>query len=348
MLAIMIRSTPMRYAVWNNKGGVGKSFLSFVLGTEVAHRHPERQVILIDMCPQANLSEIVLGGNGQGAQKLQKILSTKNRKTIGGYFDARIDSPQKRTNNEDSYLLRAHDYNARISRNLWIVAGDPSLELQAQVISQIGGQTLPQESWKNVRNWLKDLVESCIVKIGSDETVTVFIDCNPSFAAYTELAMMAAERLLIPCSSDGSSARAIDNIGALLYGIGVSNTYSDVDFKAMAKKFGMPLPLIHSVLLNRSTLYSKKASKAFGAMFDEIKRRAKKLQKTDPSRFVSKVINFKVVPDNHSVAIVCSHLGKPLYSIKPGQYQVHDTNPQVNDEPLDRYKDAVNELLASI
>src|SRR5687767_1763953 len=27
---------PMRYAVWNNKGGVGKSFLSFVLGTEVA------------------------------------------------------------------------------------------------------------------------------------------------------------------------------------------------------------------------------------------------------------------------------------------------------------------------
>jgi chromosome partitioning protein len=273
----------------------------------------------------------------------------KERKTVGGYFDARIDSPQRSTGKEDSYMLRAHKYNSHLPRNLWLIAGDPSLELQAQVISQIGGQTLPQESWKNVRNWLKDLIVASVEKVGAEDTVTVFIDCNPSFAAYTELAMIAAERLLIPCSSDGSSARAIDNIGALLYGIGVSNTYSDVDFKAKANKFNMPLPLIHSVLLNRSTLYSNKASKAFGAMFDEIKRRTRKLQKSDPSRFVpGKSINFKVVPDNHSVAIVCSHLGKPLYSIKPGPYKVHDTNPQVNDEPLDRYKTAVNELLASI
>lgn len=208
---------------------------------------------------------------------------------------------------------------------------------------------MPQESWKNVRNWLRDIVTACIAKLGSDDGATVFIDCNPSFAAYTELAMMASERLIIPCSSDGSSARAIDNIGSLLYGIGISSTYGDVDFKAKAQRFGMPLPVIHSVLLNRSTLYSQKASKAFGAMFEEIKRRAENLQKTDPSRFVAgKTINFQVVPDNHSVAIVCSHLGRPLYSIHPGHYNVHDTKPQVNDEPLDRYKDAVNALLTSI
>ena len=111
----------------------------------------------------------------------------------------------------------------------------------------------------------------------------------------------------------------------------------------------MALPVIHSVLLNRSTLYNKKASKAFGAMFDEIKKRTKRLQKTDPSIFFGNgSINFRVVPDNHSVAIVCSHLGKPLYAINPGHYPVHDTNPQVNDEPLDRYKEAVDELLASL
>jgi hypothetical protein len=62
----MIRSGAMRYAVWNNKGGVGKSFLSFVLGTEVAHRHPDKNVILVDMCPQANLSEIVLDPHTSG------------------------------------------------------------------------------------------------------------------------------------------------------------------------------------------------------------------------------------------------------------------------------------------
>lgn len=337
----------MRYAVWNNKGGVGKSFLSFIVGTEYAHRHPDEQVILIDMCPQANLSEIVLGGNGTGADRLQKILSAKGRKTVGGYFDSRIETPQKKNGRETAYLLSAREYNRNLSKNVWLIAGDPSLELQAQVISQIGGQTLPADSWKNVRNWLKDLITECVTLLGGDDRVLVLIDCNPSFAAYTELAMIAAERLIVPCSSDGSSARAIDNIAALLYGIGGS--YGDVDFNAKTIKFKMSLPIIHSVLLNRSTLYSKKASKAFGAMFNEIKRRVKKLQKSDPSRFVNgKGINFKVVPDSHSVAIVCSHHGLPLYKVTPRQYTVHDENPQVNDEPLNRYKEALDELLASI
>ena len=345
----VITSKGMRYAVWNNKGGVGKSFLSFILGTEVAHRHPEKHVILVDMCPQANLSEIVLGGNGTGAAKLESLLGSNDRRTVGGYFDSRIASPHRVTGSETSYLIQAYAENKNLPQNLWLIAGDPSLELQAQVISQIGGQTLPQDSWKNVHNWLKDLITSCIAKLGTNANVTVFIDCNPSFAAYTELAMVASERLIVPCSSDGSSARAIDNIGALLFGINVSGAYSGVDFKAKTDNFGMPLPVIHSVLLNRSTLYSKKASKAFGAMYDEIKKRTQKLQASDPSIFVAgSEITFQVVPDNHSVAIVCSHLGKPLYKITPGHYPVHDTNPQVNDEPLDRYKEAVDELIFSL
>jgi cellulose biosynthesis protein BcsQ len=323
--------------------------LSFIVGTEIANRNPSDHVILVDMCPQANLSEIVLGGNGKGAEKLEKLLGEKSRKTVGGYFDSRIASPHKKTRDESQYLLNAYENNKNLPKNLWLIAGDPSLELQAQVISQIGGQTLPQDSWKNVHNWLKDLISGCVAELGKPSEVSVFIDCNPSFAAYTELAMIASERLIVPCSSDGSSARAIDNIGALLYGVGTSGAYKGVDFKGKTKTFSMALPVIHSVLLNRSTLYNKKASKAFGAMFDEIKRRTRRLQKTDPSIFFgSKVLNFRVVPDNHSVAIVCSHLGKPLYSITPGHYKVHDTTPQVNDEPLDRYKEAVDELLASL
>jgi chromosome partitioning protein len=337
---------PMRYAVWNNKGGVGKTFLTFVLGTEVAFRRPDEHVVLVDMCPQANLSEIVLGGNGKGADQLEALLSESDRKTIGGYLDTRIASPHQATGQENDYLLLAKRYNSTLPANLWLVAGDPSLEIQAQAISQIGGQTLPPDAWKSVHNWLSDLVNAITKKLGAQKT-TVFIDCNPSFSAYTELAMMASERLIVPCSSDGSSARAIDNMGQLLYGFGASK-YGDVTFKAKSERFHMQLPVIHSILLNRSTLYSEKASKAFKAMFDEIKRRTERLKGVGPDRFVGGEVNFQVIPDNHSVAIVCSHLGKPLYQITPGQYPVHDTNPQVNSEPLDRYKKAVAELVASV
>lgn len=65
----------MIYGVWNNKGGVGKTFLSFILGAEYAKLNKDKHVILVDMCPQANLSEIVLGGNGKGESNLEKILS---------------------------------------------------------------------------------------------------------------------------------------------------------------------------------------------------------------------------------------------------------------------------------
>ena len=108
------------------------------------------------------------------------------------------------------------------------------------------------------------------------------------------------------------------------------------------------LPIIHSVILNRSTTYDQKASKAFGAMFDEIKKRTEKLREADPSRFVGAEATFKDVPDTHSVAIVCSHLGKPLYSISPGNYPVHSENPAVGKIPLERYQKAISELMEEI
>jgi cellulose biosynthesis protein BcsQ len=49
------------YAFWNNKGGVGKSFLCFVAATEYAAKHPDIDVYVIDLCPQANVSETLLG-----------------------------------------------------------------------------------------------------------------------------------------------------------------------------------------------------------------------------------------------------------------------------------------------
>lgn len=331
----------MIYGIWNNKGGVGKTFLSFTIALEYAHRNPEKKVVLVDMCPQANLSEIVLGGNGLGSTNLGTLLSTKRRRTVGGYFDERITSPHRVTGNETSYAIHACQYNERLPENVYLVCGDPSLELQAQVINQIGSQTLPPESWKNVHCWLKDLVFAIRDKF--DEGTQVFIDCNPSFSAYTELAIVASEKIIVPCSCDGSSARAIRNIGGLLYGL-YDSPYGDRVFAKVCERFGLSMPLIQAVVLNRSTQYSKKASKAFRAMFDEIRDVTKDFYKAYSAAFPSNGPKFVDVPDSHSVAIVSSHLGLPLYSLTPGKYEVHDENPQVNTEPLDRYKEAIDGL----
>lgn len=333
------------FAIWNNKGGVGKTYLTFAIASEYAYRHPDERVIVADMCPQANLSEIVLGGNGQGAATLGSLIS--QRKTIGGYFDKRTRSAHEITGSESSYLLKASDFNKNMPDNFYILAGDPSLEIQAPVINQLSAVALPAESWRNVHLWLRDLIVACAQYLGMDEAVC-FIDCNPSFAAYTELSLLAADQLIVPCSSDGSSARAVDNLGQLIYGIDVHESYKSVSFSAMCSRFGIRMPLIHSFVFNRSTQYDKRASKAFSAMFNSIEERAQGLRKKMPSAFRGGKFQCYEVPDNHSVAIVSSHHGMPLHDLKPGSYKVYDTKPQVNNEPIDRYKKAIETLVSSL
>lgn len=260
-----------KYAIWNNKGGVGKTFLTFVTASEYALAHPDHTVVVIDMCPQANASEILLGGNGTGSSHLSGLLAKTPRQTIGGYFDQRIVAPHTKTGTELSFLLPVANFNSNLPKNLFLVAGDPSLELQGQAINQIAAQTLPPNAWANVHSWVSDLISAIQTQHPSS---VFFIDCNPSFAAYTELALLAADRLIIPCTADGSSARAIDNVGQLLYGIGVPAAYKGVNFASRAGAAGLALPSIHVVPLNRSTQYDKKASRAFGAMYDEIKSRS--------------------------------------------------------------------------
>lgn len=333
----------MKYAVWNNKGGVGKTFVTFLTACEYARQHPEEKVVIVDMCPQANISEIVLGGNGKGAEELEKLLSKKQRSTVGGYFDVRIESPHKLTGDETSFLIKASEINSELDENVYLIAGDPSLEIQAQAMNQIAAQTLPAESWANVHRWLKDLL-GAIGKKHPD--ATFFIDCNPSFSAYTELAVVASDRLIVPCTADGSSARAITNIGQLIFGVAVPETYKSVNFPARAKEHKIPLPHIHVVPLNRSTQYEQKASKAFAAMYGEIKRRVDILRKKSDNSFSAGGQDlFLDIPDAHSVSVVTSHEGIPLHKIKLGKYNIHDKDTQVPKDSLARYKEAFCDLV---
>lgn len=342
------RANPIpRYAVWNNKGGVGKTFLSFIVAAEYAELHPDQQVVIVDMCPQANVSEIVLGGNGEGATQLTALLALSPRKSIGGYFDQRIHSPHSKIGSESSFVVQAASVNPSVPRNLYLVAGDPSLEVQTQAINQIAGQTLPAGTWGNVHRWLVDLIDGISAQMPA---AVFFIDCNPSFSAYTEIALLAASRVIVPCTADGSSARAIDNIAQLLYGIGLPPAYSNASFSQQAQKHGLALPSIHLVPLNRSTQYDKKASRAFGAMYGEIQARVVHLRGQVPHHFSLPVGTdpFIDIPDAHSVAIVAAHEGVPLSRVKLGIHRVHEEVCQVNPEPLERYRTAVQNLVAML
>ena len=337
----------MRYAIWNNKGGVGKSFLTFVFASEYASRNPDKTVYVIDMCPQANVSEIFLGGTGNGTKVLADILgkSGEKRQTVGGYFDSRIVQPHGKIGNETNFSIHPCDFNSNIPNNLYLVAGDPSLEVQAEAINQIANQSLPAESWRNVHSWLADL---CSALHNSNPNSTFFIDCNPSFAAYTELSICCCRQTYCSMFRRRKFGTGNRQYCQLVYGHGVPEQYSGAMFSSRLKKECLAPPSIGLIVFNRSTQYNQKASQAFGAMFEEIKRRAEELLKHEPMARGNEGNYFFDIPDTHSVAIVASHEGKPIRSITVGKYRVFDKEPQVNGPPLQRYTEAVNAVVSKL
>ncbi|HEE3314203.1 ParA family protein, partial [Klebsiella pneumoniae] len=94
--------TNKKYLIWNNKGGVGKTFLTYNLAVEYAIAHSDEDVVVIDACPQSNVSEIILGGNGVGEENLNNLRDRNT--TIAGYIKERFsNSPLARLGNESSY-----------------------------------------------------------------------------------------------------------------------------------------------------------------------------------------------------------------------------------------------------
>lgn len=65
---------PTIYAFYNNKGGVGKTTLCQNAACLYAETHPDKQVLVIDLCPQANISQFLLGGGHAGYEPHRSLI----------------------------------------------------------------------------------------------------------------------------------------------------------------------------------------------------------------------------------------------------------------------------------
>lgn len=359
------------YAFWNNKGGVGKSFLSFVAATEYARAYPGTDVYVIDLCPQANVSEmllldseILINTNDQMSlfsyevvrenfDPIHKLVGKTPRATVAGYLEARLNSPFKRLQDVSPYVCRPRDFNTKIPANLLLVCGDYLLEILSEAIRQTSQLAIPVDAWKQVLSWIKDLTSALRKRSGNRDALFIF-DCNPSFAIYTQLALAAAENLVVPFTPDDSSRRAVENVVALLYGYGMSDpkieTYARINFANRAKDEGLDIPKLHTFVSNRVTRYRRKASKAFEAVNEAIKVTLDELHKkhrliyATPKALPSE--RFIEIPDYHSACVVMTVKGIPLDNLQAGPNMVHDKQLQLNPEPLDQYRKALTEFVS--
>ncbi len=65
------------YVLWSNKGGVGKNAITFHVAATYAEQHPDEDIIVVDLCPQANVSMILMGGGRDSEQIVQNLITQR-------------------------------------------------------------------------------------------------------------------------------------------------------------------------------------------------------------------------------------------------------------------------------
>ncbi|WP_298626407.1 ParA family protein [uncultured Zoogloea sp.] len=336
------------YAVWNNKGGTGKTSLTFQVVCRYAQKHPNARILVIDMCPQANLSELMLGGlSNCGSKRLLERQGLTPRCSIGGYFDSRLPAPfSPPTIDATSYITKPSAYNPALPKRIDLVCGDPLLELQAIAMNTLANADLPGvNAWLGVIDWLRDFVDSV-----KSEYDFVFIDTNPSFSMYTQIALSTASDVVLPVMADDSSRRAIQNAFSLMYGVKLpSEVYSKYTFATKLNHAKRKLPKIHLILKNRLTQYMGSAS-AYAAVLSGIDSDLQALIKSYPEHFTFSKPEDGIVEirDFGTTGVVAFARGCPFSVMQTGKLQISGHRVQVKPEYRDQAVDAIDHIVSKL
>lgn len=281
-------------------------------------------------------------------------------RTIAGYIADRIVSPYIDTHSGANYLIRPHDRNPYIPDNLYLVCGDEELEMQAASI-QLACAAGPSNSWQVVHTWIRNLTED-VRTSWNQQDITVFLDCNPSFTVYTELAVSAADRLIIPFSADGSSKRAVRSVLNLVYGVLRRPGQPQSQFYRNIQQYRMALPEIYSYVGNRLTQMNNSSASAFRTVVLEIFAEVYRVYQANPgifcihpggtpaptSRQSFRNMFEEQINDANTASVVSGALGIPICRLTAGSKTFAGRSVQVNQSQLDRQQPNIRDFVAKI
>ncbi len=189
-------------AIFNNKGGVGKTTLLCNLSAFFS-LEKRKKVLVVDADPQCNASSYILGND-----KLFDVYTEQPNNTILKIIECISEG--------ESYLSRIDLPINNIGNNFGvdIIIGDTSLSAKEDFLSAdwIQGKNAEPRGLKTTMVF-KDM----LLKIAEDYDY-VFFDVGPSLGAINRTVLLACDYFIMPMSSDIFSLKAIDNISVTLKG----------------------------------------------------------------------------------------------------------------------------------
>jgi cellulose biosynthesis protein BcsQ len=209
-------------SVFNNKGGVGKSTLTYHLGAALAEKGTK--VLLIDLDPQSNLTLY-----GITESQLERIWNSEDEfisdyKAAKGKLDEGEFDLFHSQNHSIHYLLKptedGESDEAKLSDpvhlrdNLALIPGRLTLHLFENKLAKHWSEAfLGEPQAIRIVTAIRKTCEDYAAKFGYE---VVLIDTSPSLGALNKVIISSADAFIIPCAPDMFSNYGIRNIGNAL------------------------------------------------------------------------------------------------------------------------------------
>ena len=186
-------------AFFNNKGGVGKTFLVYHLGWNLARQ--DKRVLLVDLDPQANLTAMCLD-----EERLVELWVDQDhaRKSIRGALEPIIQG----VGDFEAAHLEA------LSTRLSLLPGDIRLSDFEQKLSDAWPRCNDRDpaAFRIVSSFHRIIREAA----ARDNAELVLIDVGPNVGAVNRTALIAADFVITPLGADLFSVQGMKNLGPVL------------------------------------------------------------------------------------------------------------------------------------
>ena len=253
-------------SIFNNKGGVGKTTLTWNLADSLAEK--KKKVLLLDLDPQCNLSIAMLGADAFKAL----VASSGSAKTVRSFLQGYLQN----TGPGPVVTHPGPHTNGRVK----LVAGDFWLNVYSDSLS-VGNDLL---TGNGIAKFTAIRTLEAKLREAGEEFDYVMVDLPPSFGGLVRSSLYSSDYLLIPCTSDTFSEYCIGLIAQMLpqfvadWNMGLArfkqNNYGSTEYDALGK------PIYAGWIFNGFDTRSQKMLRADQAHFQNVENANNKLAKS--------------------------------------------------------------------
>jgi cellulose biosynthesis protein BcsQ len=192
-----------KIALFNLKGGVGKTTTTFNLGWMLASKG--KRVILVDADPQCHLTGMALGKQTEDDEaRIENIYNTKSNIKTG--LAPAFESQPRAIEAVDCIPIEGQ-------HGLFLLPGHVGFaeyEVTLGIAQELSGSI---QSLKNLPGSITDLLEKTATKLNADY---ILIDMSPTLSPVNQNLLMTSDFFLVPTTADSVSVMAIDSLAKVL------------------------------------------------------------------------------------------------------------------------------------